>query len=180
MKTQQEIKNRQENFLSNYNPMHSEERAIQSGINAAIRFAHVYTPGTTYQQKIEIKRYWEELLKNLGKKYEKMRTEREFLDDITSMVALMNKKFPNDFNYNEDHKGFRIAQAQKSLSVYLKHMWCLGKTQIPPVCPIDRTVLGETWIYDDLEMYKNHLCCVKKKNNTDNPLSVWELFEFYR
>jgi len=40
--------------------------------------------------------------------------------------------------------GFRVAHAQKSLSLLLKHAWCHGLMQEPPACPVDRIILSET------------------------------------
>lgn len=37
--------------------------------------------------------------------------------------------------------GFRIAHAQKSLSLVLKHYWCNGVLGEPPCCPVDRRIL---------------------------------------
>jgi hypothetical protein len=36
---------------------------------------------------------------------------------------------------------FRIAHAQKSLSLLLKHYWCNNAMSEPPLCPIDRRIL---------------------------------------
>ena len=41
-----------------------------------------------------------------------------------------------------DEYGIRIAQCQKSLSLYLKYLWCYGLIETPPVCPIDRVILS--------------------------------------
>lgn len=56
----------------------------------------------------------------------------------------MNERFrrilqPPDERYAP---GFRVAHSQKSLSLLLKHYWCHGRIEEPPVCPVDRIILG--------------------------------------
>ena len=179
MKTPQQIHDRKEQFLENYNPMRTVERAVQSGINASVkvRRIRVYAPNSPAKQRFLMRNYWKEQLLTIGKSYESEKSEEDFIKDIESICNAMNHAFPNGF---DGGNGFRVAQAQKSLSVFLKHMWCMDKIKMPPVCPIDRQIVGETWSNDDEKMYLDHLNKVKKKNNTDEPLAVWELFEFYR
>lgn len=179
MKTPQQIHNRKEQFLNNYNPMRTIDRAVQSGIKASVkvRQKRVYAPNISYEQKITIRNYWKGLLLSIGKSYEMEKSEKDFIKDIKSICDAMNHTFPDCFDSNN---GFRIAQAQKSLSVFLKHMWCMDKIKMPPVCPIDRKIVGEKWSDDDMKKYLKHLDKVKMRNNTDDPLAVWELFEFYR
>ena len=50
---------------------------------------------------------------------------------------------------------FRLAQAQKSLSLYLKHLWCMGLIPVPPVCPVDTLILKKTAIPSE---YRNWKC----------------------
>ena len=51
----------------------------------------------------------------------------------------------------------RLSHAQKSLSVFIKYLWCYDIVSIPPACPLDRTVLSN--IKD---------CSIKKWTELDN------------
>jgi hypothetical protein len=104
----------------------------------------------------------------------------------------MNNQFGGLFNNTGGRyeQGFRVSHSQKSISVYLKHLWCLGMIETPPFCPVDRSVLClvnypyPRWCFVNcINLYKNQVAAiVAGKNN--NPLydgdsiAVWELFEF--
>lgn len=144
MITKKMIKKKKEAFAKNYSG-DPEDLAIL----AAVQHGYLYSPGITDRDKSEVKDAWKEQLRIIGKKYNVDRTLDEFISDILSLTSTMNeKKFRGRFNNNhqpEYEPGFRIAHAQKSLSIYLKHCWCRGIiTPIPPVCPIDGNVLK--WI----------------------------------
>jgi hypothetical protein len=58
----------------------------------------------------------------------------------------MNKHFSLAFRQEKHPKystdpGFRISHAQKSISVFLKHLWCMDIIPQPPQCPVDRMIL---------------------------------------
>lgn len=60
----------------------------------------------------------------------------------------------------------RLSHAQKSLSLFLKYLWCNGLAPLPPACPIDRAILHiarqhdntietHNWtLLDDIEDYR--------------------------
>ena len=87
--------------------------------------------------------------------------------------------------------GYRIAHAQKSLSLVLKHMWCHGfLTDPPPVCVIDSIILraaaargagthAVTWTrVASLKAYREHLAICQRAAGGHN-IAIWELFIFY-
>lgn len=39
---------------------------------------------------------------------------------------------------------FRISHSQKSISVFVKHLWCMDVISEPNICPVDRIILGKT------------------------------------
>ena len=96
----------------------------------------------------------------------------------------MNSEFPAAFASG----GFRIAHAQKSLALYLKHLWCRGDLAMPPACPVDRLMLTHakapyglrTWTStNDVARYRLQLECLRTAAN-GKALAVWELVEFNR
>ena len=190
MRTEAEIELRKNEFLNRYNPERSEYLALTSGVKAAVQHNALYSPDANRES---IKAFWKEELKKLGIKYRTVQTEETFIQDVEVLKAKMNKCFPNSFkntSRKQLDREFRISHAQKSISVYLKHLWCMGKIVTPPLCPIDRIVLNELnandprWGYvNDIETYKGHINLIKewRRNNdehSDDPIAVWELFAF--
>lgn len=117
-------------------------------ILATVQHGYLYTPNLSNNEKLIIKNKWRRLLEEIGYKYETQRTIEDFINDIQDLKRRMNEQFPDSFNNDniEYENGFRIAHAQKSLSIYLKHCWCREIiTPIPPVCPIDGNVLK--WVH---------------------------------
>ncbi len=113
------------------------------GIIAAVQRSNLYTPG---HNNADIRKEWEKELNRIVVKYKKQQQREDvFFQDVVSLMEYMNQRFQNRFNNGKNgyDNEFRIAHAQKSLSVCLKHLWVrgeLGKNE-PPVCPIDGVVL---------------------------------------
>lgn len=130
-------------FLMRYSSNNKEEDAWRSGISAAVRQLKVYSLHDASKRR-EIRGKWKEQLITLGEKYKDTQTRQQFEKDVEELWTAMNAKYKAEFTHPDlrnSNPGFRIAQAQKSLSVYLKHLWCNGKIAMPPVCPIDSTIL---------------------------------------
>jgi hypothetical protein len=111
-----------------------------------------------------------------------------------ALRAFMNTNYGGYFEtavVNGYPPGFRIAHAQKSLSLLLKHFWCNGEMGEPPCCPVDRRILmiaGATgseakWTdLDTINAYHNKLERLRTAsvNSTIQPISLaeWELYAF--
>lgn len=189
MKTNSQIHQRQQDFLSLYNPTSSEEIALTSGLKASTQHNDLYSPGVN---RYPIKEYWKTLLQNIGEKYRTLQSEETFFNDIVCIKNQMNNQFCDAFK-NQRRKyeqGFRISHAQKSLSVYLKHLWCMNIIEQPPFCPIDSNVLrlanapDVRWCHvNSMELYMTHVAAIRlgKEANPSydgDSIAVWELFEF--
>ena len=162
--------------------------AAYLGIIAATQRASLYTPN---MNNADIRERWEHVLNNLVAKYKrKQQDSRTFIKDIEDLKIEMNTAFPateNRFNNGkEDYDNeFRIAHAQKSLSICLKHLWCRGELGnfIPPLCPVDGVLLKAVNNYDSwtkvntVEEYLNHieLFNADKELKGYDTLSEWEL-----
>lgn len=114
----------------------------QMGITAAYQRASLYTPGGNNQ---DIREEWASQLRRITKKYAKQQSKETFFKDVMALAKHMNERFPNRFRNGKNgyKEVFRIAHAQKSLSVCLKHLWIQNEPNfaIPPVCPIDGKML---------------------------------------
>jgi hypothetical protein len=87
--------------------------------------------------------------------------------------------------------GFRIAHAQKGLSLVLKHYWCNDEIDEPPCCPVDRRILmiagaigsAAKWTdLDTLNAYHEKLKRLRMASASFaiQPISLaeWELHKF--
>jgi len=189
MKTIAQIHQRQAEFINRYNPNRSIEIALTSGLKASTQHNDLYTPGIV---RHPIKEYWKDLLQNMGEKYRSIQSEEVFFNDITLLKSQMNSQFNNSFNNagGRYEQGFRVSHAQKSLSVYLKHLWCMGAIEQPPLCPIDRTILTSVnapdtrWCHvNTMDNYQAHVELIKIGKGANHQydgdsIAVWELFEF--
>ena len=171
------------------------------GVIAAYQRSHLYSPGRINRV---IHEKWESKLNLLAEKYKtKDQSENVFINDILELKHFMNHSFPGRFNngipgYDNE---FRIAHAQKSLSICLKHLWIRGElgTHIPPVCPVDGVVLkyahnNDAWTkvnsLNERELingvmengYNNHLGILKKQACQDGfkCLPEWELVVWWQ
>lgn len=168
MTTQQQMQDAMQSFLKKYNKEHSVALALTSALKAATQRNALYTPKI---DRTQIRKYWKELLESIGEKYVTEQKEATFIDDVKCLKCKMNQRFDGYFDNNSGKydREFRISHAQKSLSIYLKHLWCMGKIMQPPLCPIDRTILKEvnpqnaSWCYvNSPAIYQNHIKMIKE------------------
>lgn len=161
--------------------------AAYLGIIAAVQRASLYTPASN--NNADIRRKWERLLEALVEKYKtKQQDEKTFKEDILSLKDAMNQAFPPEQRRFDNGKDgyddeFRIAHAQKSLSICLKHLWCRGElgNNIPPLCPVDGILLKAAHNYDSwtkvntMEEFESHIALLKQCAEGYDNLSCWEL-----
>ena len=146
-----------------------DQIALRSAVNAASQTRskkyHVFADTITYQsgdskevkrlkweKKKEVINAWKFKLKEYSKNYiTDKRDDKYFFEDVKRLQRELSEK-KSESQVNErlgdrfEGKKIRIAQCQKSLSVYLKWLWCLDIIKHnPPVCPIDRNVLDSCY-----------------------------------
>ena len=166
------------------------EEAANLGIRAAVERNPTYKANISKADKTKIHKKWTGLLIGLLEKYQLPQTPETFINDVAYLCTAMNesqfkKLFINAGRGNDNNypKCFRVAHAQKSLSVFLKHMWLIRDDMpTPPVCPIDGIILkavgsnGAWTKLNDLDEYKEFLRIVKKVSG-DN-MAEWELLKW--
>jgi hypothetical protein len=197
-KSKAEIRDKKKEFAKKY----AAKDPAALGRLAAAQRAHLYTPNLDHRVVLP---YWESLLNEYVEKYKSERNVEDFIKDCETIKQKMNDKYGKFFKNGGEpdgfEDGFRLAHAQKSLSIALKHLWCREELSeknhkyYPPVCPIDGIILkkagsGESWTKvnhverhngvpaADKPVYKEHLALVREKACKDgyDNLSVWELF----
>ena len=118
-------------FLERYNPQASVDCALSSAIKAAVQHNKFYIGEAPRR---DIRDFWKEQLLERQGLYEQQRTVADYESDIVSLRAILNAQFPGLV-------GCRVSHAQKSIGVFLKHLWCMGEIPTPPLCPVDAIIL---------------------------------------
>jgi hypothetical protein len=191
----------QKSFLGRFQEWRSYEStsdtASRDAISSSSRRAHLYRPGLTQRERDEGPRVmWGQKLEAIVDVYRKMAGRTEpvtldmFRDDCEDLKRFMNDICAEYFWPALDNgyePGFRLAHAQKSLAVKMKHHWCSGEILEPPSCPIDRIVLStagagpdEAWTRTNTRSdYDRQLgFLLKAVRRAKLSLAKWELFLF--
>lgn len=180
-----EIFIKKRDFITKYNPTRTIESALSSSITASLQRNELWEFDTSNGRKDLIKETWSEYLTSISKQYEDaVITEVEFENHFLGLKELMNSEYKIYFRTD----GFKISHAQKSLSVFLKILWTQGKIKIPPLCPVDRTILvaaGERfpkpWTdVNTLAEYRRQVLILKRRlpYHPCGTLACWELSNF--
>jgi hypothetical protein len=164
-------------FLRRYNKPRNVDTAISMAIAASVQHNSLYDKNISPP----------------GKNYIREQTIDVYESDIESLKLNMNKKFAELFlktphpKYNYD-PGFRISHSQKSISVYLKHLWCMDLIHKPPQCPVDAKILkiagckypDTKWGYvNSIEVHRKKILLLQEKaGDTNQHISEWELMQF--
>lgn len=174
------------------------DKGLRDAMRASARRGHLYRPGMRQADRNLVRSGWSQELKRLADLYaandSAVATQVQFENDLMALRAFMNTNFGGYFGataVNGYPPGFRIAHAQKSLSLILKHFWCNGEINEPPCCPVDRRILviaGATgsaakWTdLDTLNVYRQKLGRLRtaSANFAVQPISLaqWELYTF--
>lgn len=188
-----ELSDLKRQFLTRYNKSLSVSEAAQSAIKAAVQHNSLYNKTAPLYQREMVRSEWRDFLFSLEVRYHQPKNGKNLEDDILRLQKRMNERHQCIFRKTPHPKfktdpGFRISHAQKSISVFLKHLWCLGLIPEPPHCPVDRLILKEVglkypdtkWGYvNNIGTHRNHIkllsnvayCCSLS-------LAEWELKEF--
>lgn len=132
--------------------------ALKDAVRAASVRTKLYHRGVTWAQRAAVRDHWSNSIKRIvdphvGDQFRPM-SWAQFDAAVVTLRHSMRARFPTIFH---DERTFRVAHAQKSLSLLLKHSWCHGQAAEPPYCPVDRRVLTaaaapvalRTWSYID-------------------------------
>jgi len=171
-------------FLTKYNPSKSIDIALRKSISASVQHNKLYFKDVDKQQRINIRKFWEEQLMMLYSSFANCPWgEEEHNQKIVQLKGCMGKEFVNQID-------FRISHSQKSISVFFKHLWCLKLLLInPPQCPVDRVILTRIglplrerkWGYvNTIEDHKEKIKLIKNHAAIEgyNCIAEWELFNF--
>jgi hypothetical protein len=129
-------------FLDKYNPKRDVQYALTQSIKASLQHNPTYSKDIDIFLKTEFRDYWKMRLQQIGECFLEVRDLNFYLDQVVVFSTEMNSKYFQILNPNKEYydNGFRIAHSQKSISVYLKHLWCMDVIPAPPCCPLDRII----------------------------------------
>lgn len=180
-------------FLKRYNQKKSIDEAISLAIKAAVQHNSLYLENLSIEKRKEVRTDWGKELLYIAEKYKENQTIEIYNEDILKLKELMNTRHRDSFRRSPHPKykydiGFRISHSQKSISVFLKHLWCMNKISEPPVCPVDRIILEKigmsgksaSWGYiNSLEIHNSKVVEINKIALKENKsIAIWELTNF--
>lgn len=144
--SQADLEALRDRFLERTNKPRTRNRAKAASVAAASQHNLLYSPGTAARERGEVRAHWKLTLDELAAEYTRSVPLSRYERDVEALKAEMNREFASFFYAGEHPRyrydpGFRVSHAQKSLSIYLKHLWCLGEVDRPPACPVDSIVL---------------------------------------
>ena len=187
----QKMKPQKTAFLDKFNPKRTLDKALTSGITASVQHNSLYRESLQPKIKEAVKCEWRDFLQGLVNRYATQQSEAAYERDIEALKDLMNSRFPHAFRDDRHPKfgtdpGFRISHAQKSISVFLKHLWCMGQVATPPQCPVDRVILTKACAKDPrwgrvntIKEHRDRIIILKAaRPNQSEPLAEWELRTF--
>lgn len=179
-----------EQFVAITNKPRTRERAMRAAVAAASQHNLLYGERVGIPVRNGIRACWMSRLDELASKYIGTVSASTYEDDIETLRADMNRRFGYYFACGDHPRyryeaGFRVSHAQKSLSVYLKHLWCLGELNAPPECPVDSVVLGRAglvypetrWAFvNTMEQHRRQIAVLATKAaEAGLSLAEWEL-----
>lgn len=139
------VRTLKQTFIDRYNSDATELTARKKAIGAAIQHNLLYSSSIETKYRESIRDYWSTCLEEIGWEFRKSVSIAEYENIVQKLKDHMNSKFGSAFDNKSKHGSeFRISHSQKSISVYVKHLWCLEKISEPTICPIDRIILSKT------------------------------------
>ena len=184
------LEDKKREFLEKYNPNRDNETALKSGINAAVQRNLLYTKSIQPDQKLQVREGWAESLLGIAKEFQEEVSLAQYEQLVLNLQKHMNEKYFGLFNSGSRHGSmFRISHSQKSISVCVKHLWCLGEIPEPKICPVDRIILSKTnaaiigdvaWGYvNSIEEHRRKFNYILEEADKSNlNVAQWELITF--
>lgn len=108
-------------------------------LGATVQRSMTYRKNTVEKDRVDFRRNLQTLLMSLSEQYRRAVSEATHCENIETLAKEITKKHGDVLH----DRRFRIGSAQKALNLYLKYLWCLGRIEMPPHCPIDGIILNE-------------------------------------
>lgn len=166
------------------------EIALRDALSSSLKRNRTYASGASHDERSALHQSWRSELVRIASSYCSPRSLAQYEQDVISLVKLIRSSHGGVLCSGPSGSawGFRVAHAQKSLSLVLKHLWCHGLIVEPPACPVDFTILKKAgapaslrnWTsLDSLSDYQARVKVLQiAANAAGRSLAVWELFAF--
>lgn len=124
-------------------------------------------------------------LESCSRQYLSSVPESRHVENIVRLGNDLSTRHPELLNAGR----MRIGHAQKALNLYLKYLWCIGRTAEPPHCPIDSIILKKVPGHAQTRwtqlvapaQYMQIIAAAKEQASTKGlSLAEWELLEYNR
>lgn len=181
----QEIEVYKSKFIKKYNPKQCKNVALSNAIKAAVQHNKLYGSLGDIKVRHKIREAWKEQLVSHVGHIKADLSINAFEQAVVTLCINMNGNWK--LYFCETAGGFRISHSQKSLSVYMKHLWCMGLIEEPPVCPVDRIILSKTsakqandvaWGYvNTIDEHRRKFRFIEEAAGPDT-VAQWELRNF--
>ena len=177
-------------FLDKYNPRRDVEIALSNSVKAAVQHNSLYSSETSSSKRKEIRDFWFRNLLKIGKQFEENLSISSYEESVVNFKNLMNREYSREFSSGSTHGSeFRISHSQKSISVFVKYLWCMDLIGEPNICPVDRIILSQTeaknfkdvsWGFvNDIETHrKKFQYIVNSASVAGTSVAKWELLLF--
>lgn len=156
-------------------------------VGGAFRRAKIYrdiADSTARQKfKLSIRRKVEKLFAEV---YGRRKVDGE---EHIKNIATLKAQISGEFSAILNNKSITFGVVQKILNIYLKHQWCLGRSNTPPHCSVDRIMLKKANVlplpnWTTIDSAKEYRRCIRafERESAKNGqgLAEWELSEFNR
>jgi len=154
-----------------------QKECLANSVSASFQRAKIYESNTSEKFRLKLRKCFKNLLFSHSETYKSHINEETHCDNIQQICDELTKAYKNILI----DRHFRYGVAQKGINLYLKYLWCFGKIEEPPHCPIDSIVLREAGIggawtkMDSRDEYKIIIDKIKKIIKSGQSLAEWEL-----
>ncbi len=164
--------------------------ALRDALSSSLKRNPTYARGARQAERSALRQSWRNELVQIADSYSAQQTLARYEQDVVGLVQRIRSSHEGALCAGPSGSGwgFRVAHAQKSLSLLLKHLWCHGLIVEPPACPVDFTILVKAgapvalrnWTsLDSITDYQERVKVLRAAANAKRrSLAVWELFEF--
>lgn len=189
MTTKSQIEKAKECFLAKYNPSRSTDVALGLAISVSLQRNPTYSQKHDPLVREAFRAEWRNMLRTVSLNASLFHEMSQACDLILWFRDEMRHKLADGcLDASLSDTAFRVSHAQKSIAVYLKHLWCIGLVRTPVLCPVDRRIMTvsnapyplRSWtLVDEIDLHKDQvrhlLNCARRSGFS---LAEWELLKF--
>jgi hypothetical protein len=153
--------------------VYTEASAMSNAIQAALQRNKTYATGCSDDNRSKFRTALAIAIREEAQRYTQPVADAQHCDAIGRIANGLSRSC-GEYLFN---RRLRYGTARKAFNLYLKFLWRLGRTAMPPHCPIDNTVLenariNSKWTQCDSEA--EYQSWVKRLRTVAKPFSLAE------